>query len=172
MTTKSLAYPRPLLTVGAIVAGSAFLAASAQIAVPLWPVPMTMQTLAVLLIGAVCGSRLGAATVLAYLGEAAVGLPVLASGKALVSVGPTAGYLLGFVLSAWLTGWMIERRVRPSLALLAGSAVVFLPGLLWLRGYVVDWSAALSGGLFVFLPGFFIKAALGWIALRLLPKAA
>src|SRR3954468_1638708 len=92
-----------------VLAGSALLAAAAWVRVPMWPVPMTMQTFAVLLIGATCGPRLGAAAVAAYLAEAALGLPVLPGAKPLVLGGPTFGYLIGFLLAAMMVGWATQR---------------------------------------------------------------
>lgn len=85
----------------AVVAGTAILALASRVEVPMAPAPVTLQTLAVTLIGALYGWRLGAITVLAWLGQAAMGLPVLASGKFGLApfVGPTAGYLFAFPLS-------------------------------------------------------------------------
>src|SRR6056297_2834620 len=89
---------------GLVLAGSVVIALAAQVAIPFWPVPMTLQTLAVLLVGFAMGSRLGAASVLAYLAEGAMGLPVFSNGGAgiLYMMGPTAGFLLGFVAMAWI----------------------------------------------------------------------
>src|SRR5262249_11270176 len=106
---------RPLLRncVLALI-GTLLLTASAKIQVPFWPVPMTMQTFVVLCLGAVLGPRLGATTVLLYLAEGAVGLPVFAGtpekglGLAYMA-GPTGGYLVGFVAGAAVTGWLAER---------------------------------------------------------------
>ena len=106
---------RPLRALLLALLGSALLTISAKIEVPFYPVPMTMQTLVVLLLGMAFGARLGAATVLLYLAEGAVGLPVFAGtpergiGIAYM-LGPTGGYLVGFVLSAAITGWLTERR--------------------------------------------------------------
>ena len=106
---------RPLRALLLALLGSALLTISAKLEVPFYPVPMTMQTLVVLLLGMAYGARLGAATVLLYLAEGAVGLPVFAGtpergiGIAYM-MGPTGGYLVGFVLSAAITGWLTERR--------------------------------------------------------------
>src|SRR5581483_9286863 len=107
------------------VAGSLFVAASAQIQVPLWPVPITMQTFAVLLIGAAYGAGLGAATLALYLVEGAAGLPVFAglSGGPHVIVGPTGGYIVGFVVAAGLVGWLAEHRWDRSVVF-TGAAMV------------------------------------------------
>src|SRR3954468_9759565 len=94
-----------------VVAGAALLTLSAKIKLPLPYVPMTLQTLVVLMIGAAYGWRLGVAAVLAYLAEGAIGLPVFAGpvGGLAPLVGPTAGYLCGFVLAALATGWLSQR---------------------------------------------------------------
>src|SRR4051794_39821492 len=93
------------------IGGSLALAASAQILVPIQPVPMTLQSLVVLLIGAAYGWRLGAATVLLYLAEGLCGMPVFAGFRAgpAVLIGPTGGFLLGFVPAAALAGWLAAR---------------------------------------------------------------
>ena len=162
-----------------VLAGSALLAACAWIRVPMWPVPMTMQTFAVLLIGATCGPRLGAAAVAAYLAEAALGLPVLAGGKPLVLGGPTFGYLVGFLMAAVAVGWAARRgwtrRGWPTLlgALLVGQALVYLPGLAWLHAaWLQDLRATLAAGLFPFLLGDGLKLLLAAASLRLLHRAA
>ncbi|MBW8270895.1 biotin transporter BioY [Caldovatus aquaticus] len=162
----------------AVGAGFALLAASAWIRVPMWPVPMTMQTFAVLLLGASLGARLGALTVFAYLAGAAAGLPVLAGGKALAFGGPTFGYLVGFLLAAAAVGWAAQRgwtRRWPGLlgALLLGEALIFLPGLLWLHAaWLKDVQKTLAAGLYPFLLGDALKLLLAASALRLLQRAA
>jgi len=130
-----LALPRQALLV---VAGTALLALSAKVQVPFYPVPMTMQTLVVLVIGATFGLRLGLATIALYLLEGLAGLPVFASGTGpAYMMGPTGGYLVGFVLAAAFTGFMAERgytkSVLGALAVIGlGHVVLFVPGYLWL----------------------------------------
>lgn len=121
-----------------ILGGSVFIAIAAQISIPMFPVPMTLQTLAILIVGLTFGARLGAATLLVYLGEGAMGLPVFANGAGTLAymMGPTGGFLVGFVLMAWLAGLAAERGVAtrfvPTAAVaLAVSALLYLPGLLW-----------------------------------------
>lgn len=151
----------------AVLLGTAVLAASSWIEVPMYPVPMTMQTYAVLIIGALYGWRLGALTVLTYLGEAAIGLPVLAGGAfgAVHFVGPTGGYLFGFVLAAALVGWLAERgwTARGLLASLAvmllGHAAIFVPGIAWLST-LIGFEQAVVYGLLPFLLGTLLKSAL------------
>lgn len=121
------------------LAATGLLALSAKIQVPFFPVPMTLQSLVVLVIGAAFGWRLGVATVLAYLAEGAMGLPVFAGAGAGPGymMGPTGGYLVGFVLAAGFTGFMAERgytkSVLGALAVMAlGHVLIFVPGYLWL----------------------------------------
>jgi len=127
-----------------ILAASAFIALMAHVRIPLpfTPVPVTGQTLAVLLVGAALGSRRGAAAVLAYLAEGALGLPVFASGAGLAYLfGPTGGYLVGFVAAAWVVGKMAERGHDRSFAsawlgFLLGEVVLYALGLAWLSRFV------------------------------------
>jgi biotin transport system substrate-specific component len=167
-TLAAALWPRHgLLRSFALVLGAnLLLAASAWMKVPMWPVPMTMQTFAVLLIGATCGARLGAAAVAATLVEAALGLPVLAGAVPLLALGPTAGYLAGFLLAVAAVGLAADRgwthRTLPLLvALLAGEALIYLPGLAWLYGaFLHDARASVAAGLLAFLPGEAAKLAL------------
>ena len=100
--------------------------------------PITGQTLAVLLVGATLGSRRGTLAMLAYLAEGAMGLPVFAgAGGAARLIGPTGGYLIGFVVAAFIVGWLAEhgwdrRLLTTALAMLAGNAAIYLFGVSWL----------------------------------------
>ena len=121
-----------------VVAGTLLIALAAQVSVPMFPVPMTLQTLAIMLVGFTLGSRLGAVTLLAYLAEGAMGLPVFASGNAGLPymMGPTGGFLLGFVAMAWIAGLASDRGWTGSLiatiaVALVASAVIYIPGLAW-----------------------------------------
>jgi biotin transport system substrate-specific component len=157
------------------VAGTAFLTLSAKIQVPFWPVPMTMQTLVVLMIGAAYGWRLGAATVLLYLAEGAAGLPVFAGtperGLGLpYMMGPTGGFLVGFVAAAAATGYLAERGWdRPLWRLTAlmtvGHLVIFAFGLAWLS-HLVGWSKAWALGAAPFMWATILKTALAAALLR------
>ena len=157
-----------------MVVGSLFVAASAQVQVPMWPVPFTGQTFAVLVVGMAYGSRLGAATLALYLAEGAVGLPVFANFSAGygVLIGTTGGYLAGFVLAAGLTGYLAERGwdrsvLQTGLAMVAGNLVIYMLGLLWL-GTVVGWDKPLlEWGLYPFLIGDLLKVILAAICLPL-----
>lgn len=161
--------------VALVLAGTTLLTLSAKISVPFFPVPMTFQSLVVLLIGAAFGPRLGALTLAAYLVEGAAGLPVFAGtpekgiGIAYM-VGPTGGFLLGFLLAATLVGWMVGQGAGRSvwaaaLVVLAGSVAVYVPGLLWL-GAVVGWDKpVLEWGLYPFLYGDALKLVIASLAL-------
>ena len=160
---------------GLVLLGSALIALSAQVALPLpySPVPVTGHTFAVLAIGAALGRVRGAAAVLAYLAQGASGLPVFAGGAAgpATLIGPTGGYLIGFLPGAWLCGALAERgwdrRVGGAIAaMLIGNAAIFAVGLLWLARYV-GASNAPALGLWPFLPGEIVKIVLAAAALPL-----
>lgn len=161
------------LAVKALVAlaGTLLLAISAKIQVPFYPVPVTMQTLVVLMLGMTLGSRLAFATLALYLAEGMAGLPVFAGtpekgiGLAYM-MGPTGGYLLGYLIAATLTGWLAERGLdrslpKAALALVLGNVAIYVPGVLWL-GAVIGWDKpVLAYGLTPFLLGDALKLALG-----------
>ena len=157
------------------LAGSALIALCAQISVPFFPVPLTLQTFAVFLIGLTYGWRLGGITIVLYLAEGALGLPVFAGGKSglIVLMGPTAGYLVGFLLAATACGWFAERGFDRSYAklfaaLLVGNILLYVPGLLWL-GSMIGWDQpVLELGLYPFVLGDLMKIAM---AVLLLPSA-
>jgi Uncharacterized conserved protein len=155
-----------LLLLAQIIGGSLLIALCAQIRIPLpfTPVPLTLQTLAVMVLGARLGSKQGALTVLLYLTEVMCGLPVLAGGRVdmLALVGPTGGYLIGFVFLAYITGWFSERKERfSSFMLLAGillaNVVMLSFGAAWL-GQFVGMSNAFMMGVVPFIPGDILKA--------------
>ena len=164
-----------------VLAGSVFIAIAAQISVPMFPVPMTLQTMAILMVGMTMGARLGAATLLVYLAEGAMGLPVFANGAAGLPymMGPTGGFLIGFVAMAWLAGLATESGVADkfapaALCMITISALLYLPGLAWPAAFMgksfdVLWVHWMSP----FLIGDAIKAIVaamivfgGWAALK------
>jgi biotin transport system substrate-specific component len=168
--------------VGLVIAFSLLTALAAQIAFPTpWSdVPITGQTFAVLLTGALLGSRLGALAMIAYLIEGASGLPFFAaggSGIARLTVSPWAGYLWAYPLAAFLTGWLAERGwdrryFKAAAAMALGSVIILLGGMLWRLGFM-SFDQALMTGVVPFLPGDAIKIALaaavlpsGWALLR------
>src|SRR5690606_7895271 len=153
--------------------GTFILAVSAQLAVPMWPVPMTMQTFAVTLIGAAYGWRLGGATVALYVAQGAMGLPVFSGGVAAAGlVGPTAGYIYGFVAAAALVGFMVEKGwdrsiLKSTIAMTLGHVVLCIGGISWLAN-IIGFEAALVSGLYPFITGGIVKIAL---AVAVLPMA-
>jgi len=170
--------------VALIAGGSVAIALSAQIAIR-HPVPITGQTFAVLLLAALLGSRRGVLCLLTYLGEGLLGLPVFAQGKAglVAFLGPTGGYLVGFVLAAWIVGSLSERswdrRVLSTVAaMVLGNAMIYACGLAWLLCLTYVFAKPVSGhvlavGLYPFLVGDVLKIGLtatllpsGWKIIR------
>ena len=134
---------------------------------PFSPVPITGQTLVVLLIGALLGKNRGTAAVGLYLAQGAAGLPVFAGGKSglITLFGPTGGYLIGFTAAAYVVGILMELRYNKSLlytgfSLLVGNLIIYTFGLFWLTKFVGE-SQALQLGLFPFLVGDLLKILLG-----------
>ena len=160
-----------------VLAGSALMTLSAKIQVPFYPVPLSMQTLAALMLGMAYGWRLGALTVVFYLAQGALGLPVFANsperglGLAYLA-GPTGGYLVGFALAAAVAGWLAERGwdrnvATTALAMLLGNLAIYVPGLLWL-GNLIGWDKpVLALGLTPFILGDLTKLALAALAMPL-----
>jgi biotin transport system substrate-specific component len=149
------------------VAGSLIVAAAAQINVPMLPVPMTLQTLAVLAIGAAYGSRLGAITLALYALEGAIGLPVFAQFRSGVMLA-SFGYVLGFIAAAYVVGYLAERGWDKSYgqmfaAMVIGAVILYVPGLLWLAVWVGSLQTAISVGLVPFVAGDLVKAAIAAI---------
>ena len=160
-----------------IVAGVALLALLAQVEVrlPIGPVPITGQTLGVLLVGAAYGWRLGGATLLAYLLAGGFGLAVFSGGGSGWHhfMGATAGYLVGFVVAASAVGYLAQRgwdrnALTTALAMLIGNLIIYLFGLAWLGTIAPDIATTLQWGLIPFIPGDIIKLVL---AAGLLPTA-
>lgn len=153
--------------VAAVVLGSLLLTASAKVQVPFWPVPMTMQSMVILVLGMAYGSRLAVATVLLYLAEGLAGLPVFAGAGAgpAYMMGPTGGYLAGFVLGAYATGRLAERGwdrspLTAAAAMAAGHALLFVPGVAWLA-VLFGMEKAVAVGLAPFWAATLLKTALG-----------
>ena len=169
---------RPLAwRLGAVVLGSLLLTLSSYIEVPMIPVPVTMQTLAVLLVGALYGWRLGTVTILVWLAQGALGMPVLAGGAGGLHhfAGPTAGYLFAFPVAGALMGWLAERgwtgqRVWLAfLGMLLSHAVCLGLGAAWLA-VLIGAEQAIMAGVAPFLVGAVLKSALGATTLRLLVR--
>jgi biotin transport system substrate-specific component len=168
-------------SVGLVIVFSLFIAACAQFVLPIGDVPITGQTFAVLLTGALLGSRLGAAAVIAYLIEGALGLPFFAAGGSGLArfFGPTGGYLIAFPAAAYVTGAFAEhgfdkRFHTAAFAMAIGSAVILVSGWAWYT-VITHTPADVSFKLSVlrFLPGDVVKIALaaavlptGWALLK------
>ncbi|MEL6583645.1 MAG: biotin transporter BioY [Pseudomonadota bacterium] len=174
-----------------ILAASWLVAIAAQIKVPMFPVPISLQTLAILFVGFTLGSRLGAGALIAYVAQGAAGLPVFAgAGLGLATLmGPTGGFIIGFIAMAYIAGRAAETGlasgfVSTALVGVFASAILYVPGILWpmylavLSGVDAGWAAQGFGfywQYFIapFLLGDAIKAALaallvagGWSALK------
>lgn len=151
-----------------ILAGSLAVALAAQVVIPLGAVPLTLQSLAVLLAGALLGPARGAACLALYLLAAALGAPVLAGGTGGLAEmsGPSAGYLWGFLPAAAAAGWMDENDCPPLLTMAGGTAVIILCGLPWLA-YLIGPGPAVWQGLVLVLPGATVKILLGSALLKL-----
>lgn len=167
--------PRGLVTdISLVVGGAALTGLLAQVAIPLWPVPITGQTLAVLLVGSTLGASRGALSMLAYALVGVAGVPWFSdSGHGIAwLLGSSGGYIVGFILAAALTGWLAQRQwdrkfLHAAVTFLAGSGVVFLIGLPWLAVVTgADLVQTLQWGLVPFIPGGIVKAL---VAAALIP---
>ena len=179
LTSAALAPLDWTRSVGLVVAFSLLTALSAQIFIPIGPVPITGQTFAVLLTGALLGSRLGAAAMIVYLIEGASGLPVFQQwhGGILYIFGPTGGYLVAFPAAAFITGAFAEhgwdkRFFTAAAAMAIGSVLILLSGWAWLSQFMPA-TVAFHSGVTKFIVGDIIKivaaAAVlpsGWALLR------
>lgn len=172
--TRSTSFDQtPLRAVALCIGASLLMTLAAKVSVPFYPVPMTLQGSVAVLAGLVLGPRLALAAMCLYLAEGMIGLPVFSGtperGIGLIYMaGPTGGFLIGFVLTAWLAGWL-SRRLQPSLAgtflvAVASIAAMYLPGLLWLGQFTGYGPGLLAAGLFPFLLGDAVKAAIAALA--------
>jgi biotin transport system substrate-specific component len=167
---------------GLVVAGAALVAVLAQASIPLWPVPITGQTLAVIVVGAALGARRGAAALVTYMAAGLAGLPVFADFTgSIAAVGkPSFGFIIGFIVAAFVAGWFAERAWdrRPVLAFvgfIAASIIPFLVGVPYMAlilgtvvGVEVTFASVLSAGVLPFILGGIVKAA---VAALLIPLA-
>lgn len=158
-----------------VVAGAVLTAVAAQLTVPLWPVPITGQTLAVLVVGSTLGAARGSIAMLLYALLGIVGVPVFsdATHGLGVVVGPTGGYIIGFIFAAALTGWLAQRtwdhRILGAIAsFAAGTLVTFAIGLPWLAVSLgLTLEQTLAAGLYPFVVGGVVKALLAAGFIRL-----
>ena len=158
-----------------ILFGTLLLTISAKVQVPFWPVPMTMQTFMVFLIGATYGVRLSFLTLVAYLFEGAIGLPVFAAGGGLIYLtGPTAGYLYGMTLAAVVISYFADQGFSVSytktfISIILGSIIIFALGVLYL-GSIIGYNKAIQAGLLPFITSELFKIALAVILIPTLNK--
>ena len=155
-----------------VISASIMIALLAQVAIPMYPVPFTGQTLGVLLTGALLGKKRASISLLVYLFQGIIGLPVFVGGAFGIArlAGPTGGYLIGFVFAAIIVGHLTERGwdrnfITSVFAMLIGSVVIYSFGLLWLSNFT-GWDKVLSSGLIPFISGDIIKIL---IAASILP---
>ena len=161
----------------AVLFGTLFLTLSSYTEVPMIPVPITMQTFAVMLVGALYGWRLGGVTIAAWLMEGALGLPVLAGGAAGAQhfLGATGGYLFAFPVAGMTVGWLTARgwdgqRIWLSfLAMLIGNAICLVLGAAWLA-VLIGAEQAIMAGVVPFVIGGVLKSGLGAMTLNLLTR--
>jgi biotin transport system substrate-specific component len=201
VSTLSIAYGRPTLAdrifsrglvtdIVLIAAGTALTSILAQIAIPLWPVPMTGQTFSVLFVGAALGVVRAALSMVLYLVVGLVGLPVFApqaDGSHLTGLaallGPTGGYLIGFIIAAAFVGWLAQREwdrkwLRTLLAFVGGTVLIYAVGLPWLFVSLTNLhvanplQATLTGGLYPFLIGDAAKAIFAAVLLPVVWRLA
>jgi biotin transport system substrate-specific component len=196
MSTLSIAYGRPTLAdrvfsrsivtdIILIAAGTALTSILAQLSIPLWPVPITGQTFAVLFVGATLGVARAALSMVLYLAIGLLGLPVFApqaNGSHITGLaallGPTGGYLLGFIIASAFVGWLAQREwdrkwLRTLLAFVGGTVLIYAVGLPWLFVALNNLhvpnalNATLTGGLYPFLIGDALKAIVAAVILPL-----
>jgi biotin transport system substrate-specific component len=204
MSSLSIAYGRPTLAdrvfsrnivtdIVLVAAGTALTSILAQIAIPLWPVPITGQTFAVLLVGAALGATRAALSMVLYLVIGILGLPVFANhASGSLFALPAGGFIVGFIFAAALVGWLSQREwdrkwLRTLIAFVLGTVVMYAFGLPWLFGEIHNYPAAalmkyfgtsnpylatLQGGLYPFLIGDGVKAILAAIILPLVWRLA
>ncbi|CAM3181928.1 biotin transporter BioY [Paracoccus nototheniae] len=159
--------------IGLTLAAAALIALGAKVQLPFWPVPMTLQTLAVLVIAAGLGPRLGLAAMGAYMAAGLAGLPVFAGsperglGLAYLA-GPTTGFLIGMALAMVVTGALAQGRGlgMRAVAMIAGTVAIYVPGLIWLSAFVPA-DQLLAVGVAPFILGDIVKVVLGTLALQL-----
>ncbi len=149
-----------------LLVSSWLVALTARISIPLKPVPLTGQTFGVLFVAALLGRKRGTMTMITYLTEGALGLPVFAGGEGgiLHLIGPTGGYLFGFIFAAFIVGWLCEKGwdrqlVSAEMAMFIGNILIYVCGLPWLANFI-GWQSVLKVGFFPFIFSDLIKILL------------
>ena len=168
LRAPSAVVPRTIaIRLALALAGSAFLAAAAHVAVPMWPVPLTLQTLAIPLLVLALGRNLAVGATLAYLAEGALGVPVFAPVLGPPGlVGPTAGYLWMYPLAAFAMGTLLDRGLKATYvgrwaAIFAGTVLAFAGGVGWLTAvYGLTLAQAYATGVAPFILGDLLKVSL------------
>jgi len=159
------------ITISAVFAGSLLLALLARLSIPVpfSPVPITGQTFGILFLGTVLGSRIGTLSVIMYISEGLMGLPVFAGGSMgfLCLLGPTGGYLIGFIPAVYLAGYLSEKGFINNISttlitMIFGTIVIFIFGISWLA-VTAGFNTALSIGLYPYLPGAAVKIILATV---------
>ena len=159
------------ITISAAFTGSLLLALLAHLSIPVpySPVPITGQTFGILFLGAVLGSRIGTLSVILYISEGLIGIPVFAGGSMgfLYLLGPTGGYLIGFIPAVYMVGYFSEKGFIKNIsttliAMIFGTIVIFVFGISWLV-VTAGFGTALSIGLYPYIPGAIIKIMLATI---------
>ncbi len=154
-----------------VLSGSILLALLARLSIPVpfSPVPITGQTFGILFLGAMLGSRIGTLTVITYIFEGLIGLPVFAGGTMgfLYLLGPTGGYLIGFIPAVYLVGYLSEKEWANNfsstfLTMIIGTSVIFTFGISWLA-VTAGFETALAIGLYPYLPGAAVKIILATV---------
>ena len=164
-----------IINVLLILFGTLLLTISAKVQVPFWPVPMTMQTFVVFLIGSTYGVRLSFLTLFAYLVEGAIGLPVFAAGGGIAYLtGPTAGYLYGMTIAAAAISHFANigfstSYIKSFISIMIGSIIIFACGILYL-GSIIGYTKAIQAGLLPFMPSEIFKIALAVLLIPTLHK--
>ena len=172
---KSFKQTKLLKYIFVVLIGSIILAISSKIKIPFYPVPMTMQTLIVLVIGIAFGWKLGLATISLYLFEGAIGLPVFAAGGGIVYlIGPTAGYLYGMTIAAVVISYFADKGfsvsyIKTLISIILGSILIFALGVFYL-GSIIGYNKAIQAGLLPFIPSELFKIALAVILIPTLNK--
>jgi biotin transport system substrate-specific component len=157
---------------GLVLAGTVLIAIAAQFSIFIGPVPLSLQTLAILGVSFALGARLAVATLVVYLAQGAMGLPVFSAGAAGLPymMGPTGGFLLGFVAMAGLAGWAsdagLTRRAMPAIGVaLPASAIIYLPGLVWpALAFGTEWASLWAHWMAPFLVGDVLKSVIAALA--------
>jgi biotin transport system substrate-specific component len=157
---------------GLVLAGTVLIAIAAQFSIFIGPVPLSLQTLAILGVSFALGARLAVATLVVYLAQGAMGLPVFSAGAAGLPymMGPTGGFLLGFVAMAGLAGWAsdagLTRRAMPAIGVaLLASAIIYLPGLVWpALAFGTEWASLWAHWMAPFLVGDVLKSVIAALA--------